>query len=310
MASLFAQGTTSRVTGTVLDRTGAPVPRASVKLINEGTQATFTTVTGDAGTYVFDSVQVGNYTIEVEVSGFKKFTSRHNPLTIGQPMTVNATLEIGTLTESVEVAGSAEQVQTETSGNIGNLLTGRSIRDLPIVGTRGRNPIDLVLVMPGVVNGANTGGGVHVNGARDRSWNYLVDGIDSNETSAGGGDLSPVRVNPDSLAEFRVITSNPAAEFGRNSGGQGEFDLSKRDATQKAGDITLTLKKADPKRNRYTVEILADDKRLEKRDKSINEPVQLYVSGNRQPYEIVVNEVKKDEVIGYLATPKVKMARR
>jgi hypothetical protein len=218
--ALFAQGTTSRVIGTVYDRSGAPVPRATVKLVNESTQAAFTTVTGDAGTYVFDSVQVGPYSVEVEASGFKKFASRHNQLSIGQPMTVNATLEVGTLTESVEVAASAVQVQTDSSGNIGGLLTGRSIRDLPIVGTRGRNPLDLVLIMPGVVNGANTGGGIHVNGARDRSWNYTVDGIDSNETSAGGSDLSPVRVNPDSLAEFRVITSNPTAEMGRNSGGQ------------------------------------------------------------------------------------------
>ncbi|HEY2018397.1 MAG TPA: TonB-dependent receptor [Bryobacteraceae bacterium] len=217
---LYAQGTTSRVGGTVLDSSGSPVPRANVKLINEDTLTTFATVTSDAGTYVFDSVQVGNYTIEVDATGFKKFTSRHNPLSIGQPMTVNVTLEVGAITESVEVNASAEQVQTDTSGNIGDLLTGRAIRDLPIVGTRGRNPIDLVLIMPGVVNGANTGGGIHVNGARDRSWNYTVDGIDSNETSAGGSDLSPVRVNPDSLAEFRVITSNPTAEYGRNSGGQ------------------------------------------------------------------------------------------
>jgi len=89
-----------------------------------------------------------------------------------------------------------------------------------------------------------------------------------------------------------------------------EFDLTKKDATKKIGDITLTLRKSDPKRNRYTVAVLADDKTLEKRDKTINEPVQLYVAGNRQPYEIVVNEVKKDEVVGYLATPKVHMARR
>ena len=220
VVSLFAQGTTSRVTGAVVDRSGAPVPHANVKLVNEDTQTVFTTVTGDAGTYVFDSVQVGPYTVEVEANGFRKFVSRHNTLTIGQPMTVNATLEVGAVTESVEVSATATQVQTDSSGNIGDLLTGRSIRDLPIVGTRGRNPIDLVLVMPGVVSGANTGGGIHVNGARDRSWNYTVDGIDSNETSAGGSDLSPVRVNPDSLAEFRVITSNPTAEFGRNSGGQ------------------------------------------------------------------------------------------
>jgi len=89
-----------------------------------------------------------------------------------------------------------------------------------------------------------------------------------------------------------------------------EFDLSKHAMTKKVGDVTLTLKKVDPKRNRYTVEILADDKHIEKKDKTVNEPVQLYVSDNRQPYEIVVNQIKKDEIVGYLATPKVKMARR
>ena len=89
-----------------------------------------------------------------------------------------------------------------------------------------------------------------------------------------------------------------------------EFHLSKGEHEQKIGDMVLTLKKSDPKRNRYTVEVLADDKRVEKRDKTINEPVQIYVAGNRQPCEIVVNEVKKDEIVGYLATPKVSMARR
>ena len=218
--SLFAQGTTSRVVGSVTDSSGAPILEASVNLTNEGTQTTFKTVTAAAGTYVFDSVQVGRYTVEVSAPGFKKFESHNNPLTIGEPMTVNARLEVGVLTESVQVSDSAEQVQTDTSGNIGSLITGRSLRELPIVGTRGRNPLDLVLILPGVVNGANTGGGIHVNGARDRAWNYTVDGIDSNETSAGGSNLSPVRVNPDSLSEFRVITSNPTADYGRNSGGQ------------------------------------------------------------------------------------------
>ena len=89
-----------------------------------------------------------------------------------------------------------------------------------------------------------------------------------------------------------------------------EFTLSKGQLTKKVGDITLTLKKADPKRNRFSIEIAADDKRIEKKDKTINEPVQLYVSGNRQPDEIVVNQVKKDEVVGYVAMPKMKMARR
>lgn len=89
-----------------------------------------------------------------------------------------------------------------------------------------------------------------------------------------------------------------------------EFDLSKNQAEKKLGNVSLVLKKADPKHNRYTVEILADDKRVEKRDKTVNEPVQFYTSNNRQPYEIVVNQLKKDEVVGYLSTPKVTMARQ
>jgi gas vesicle protein len=88
-----------------------------------------------------------------------------------------------------------------------------------------------------------------------------------------------------------------------------EFDLEKGAMTKKVGNVTLTLKKADPKRNRYTIAVLADDKLVEKRDKTINEPVQLYTANSKQPYEIVVNQVKKDGVVGYLATPKVSVAR-
>jgi hypothetical protein len=89
-----------------------------------------------------------------------------------------------------------------------------------------------------------------------------------------------------------------------------EFDLEKGAMTKKVGNVTLTLKKSDPKRNRYTIAVLADDKLVEKRDKTINEPVQLYTAASKQPYEIVVNQVKKDGVVGYLATPKVMAASR
>jgi len=89
-----------------------------------------------------------------------------------------------------------------------------------------------------------------------------------------------------------------------------EFDLTKKQADKRIGNVTLKLKSADAKRNRYTLEVLADDKRVEKKDKTINEPVQVYVSGNRQPYEIVVNKVEKDAVVGYLSTPKVTLARQ
>ena len=89
-----------------------------------------------------------------------------------------------------------------------------------------------------------------------------------------------------------------------------EFTLNKKQGSTKVGNIALMLKKADPKRNRYTVDVLADDKHVEKTDRTINEPVQLYVSGGMQPYEIVVNQVTKDQIVGYLATPKVQTARR
>jgi uncharacterized protein YlxW (UPF0749 family) len=86
-----------------------------------------------------------------------------------------------------------------------------------------------------------------------------------------------------------------------------EFTLSKTGGPQKVGDIQMALKKADVKRNRFTFDVMADDKRVEKRDKTINEPVQFYLSSMRLPYEVVVNSVTKDTVKGYLAVPKVKL---
>ncbi len=88
-----------------------------------------------------------------------------------------------------------------------------------------------------------------------------------------------------------------------------EFNLGKTKAPQRVGDITLLLKKTDPKKNRYTVEVQADDKVTEKKDKSINEPVQFYVQKAKQPYELVVNSVGKDKIVGYLSSPKNQVAR-
>jgi hypothetical protein len=88
-----------------------------------------------------------------------------------------------------------------------------------------------------------------------------------------------------------------------------EFRLGKTKEPQRVGDIAVVLKRADMKKNRYTIELLVDDKRVEKKDKTINEPVQFLTMKARQPYEIVVNEVKKDQIAGYLATPKVQASR-
>jgi chromosome segregation ATPase len=88
-----------------------------------------------------------------------------------------------------------------------------------------------------------------------------------------------------------------------------EFTVHRSKEPQKVGDVFMQLKKADPKRNRYTIELKADDKTVEKKDRTVNEPLQFMVSKARQPYEIVVNDVRKDEIVGYLAVPKVLNAR-
>jgi chromosome segregation ATPase len=88
-----------------------------------------------------------------------------------------------------------------------------------------------------------------------------------------------------------------------------EFKLGKTKDRQRVGDVTLLLKKTDPKKNKYTVEVMADDQLTEKKDKNINEPIQFYTSKARQPYEIVVNKVQKDMIVGYLTTPKEQTAR-
>jgi chromosome segregation ATPase len=88
-----------------------------------------------------------------------------------------------------------------------------------------------------------------------------------------------------------------------------EFTLTKDGKMQKVGDVELTLRKADPGHNRFTLDVMADDKRVEKKDRTVNEPVQFYTSKAHQPYELVVNQVQKNQIKGYLATPKVTIAR-
>jgi chromosome segregation ATPase len=88
-----------------------------------------------------------------------------------------------------------------------------------------------------------------------------------------------------------------------------EFKLGKTKAPQKVGDIAVLLEKADPKNNRYTIRVIADDKTVQKKDKTVNEPVQFLLSKATQPYELVVNDIKKDLISGYVASPKVQQTR-
>jgi Carboxypeptidase regulatory-like domain/TonB-dependent Receptor Plug Domain len=216
----FGQGTASRVTGNVSDSNGGALVGVTVTLTNPATGLSFTTETSDSGNYSFDLVPPGTYDVSVEKQGFKKFLSTGNAVNVNQPTTVNAVLAPGAVTELVTVIASAEQVQTSTSGNIGSTIEQRTLESLPIVGTRGRNPLDLLNFQPGVVIGGNTGGAVNVNGSRDRAFNFTLDGIDINESTAGGSNFTPLRPNPDSVSEFQVVTSNFTAELGRSSGAQ------------------------------------------------------------------------------------------
>ena len=218
--SALSQGTTSRVTGTVTDPSGGVTPGATVILTNVATTISFTTTTSASGVYVFDLVPVGSYTVTVQKDGFKKFVSPSNAVSLGQPTTVDVKMEIGLVSEVVQVEGAAERVQTSSSGNFGNTVEQRALETLPIVGVRGRNPLSLINFQPGVVVGANTGGGVHVHGSRDRAFNFTLDGIDINETSAGGSNFTPLRANPDSVLEYQIVTGNFTAENGRSSGAQ------------------------------------------------------------------------------------------
>jgi chromosome segregation ATPase len=108
-----------------------------------------------------------------------------------------------------------------------------------------------------------------------------------------------------------IATNSKEIQYLRDLGDRNiyQFSIAKVAGMQKVGDIQVMLRKADAKRNRYTVDLRADDKLVEKRDKSINEPVQFYTARAHQPYELVVNEVTKDKVTGYLATPKVTLSR-
>src|SRR5205085_11649888 len=216
----FAQGTTSRLTGTVVDASGGAVPGATVTLTNEATNISFTTQTSSSGAYAFDLIPAGTYQVAVEKTGFKRFVSNENVVQINQPTTVNITMQVGEVSAQVTVEGAADVVQTSSSGNIGSTIDQKTLESLPIVGLRGRNPLDLLNFQPGVVTGGNTGGAVNVHGSRDRAFNFTLDGVDVNESSAGGSNFTPLRTNPDSLQEFQIVTSGFTAELGRSSGAQ------------------------------------------------------------------------------------------
>jgi hypothetical protein len=211
-----AQTGTSNISGTVKDMGGAVVPGATVTAKNEATGVTNTQTTTESGLYSFASLPVGTYTITVEKQGFKTLQKTNNTLQVGEPLTVDGSLEVGAVTETVTVQSGAEQLQT-ANATIGNVVEQKAIEALPL---NGRNPLTLLLLEPGVVQRSfgGIGSGVHVNGARDRAYNVTIDGIEANESSVPNPVSNLYRITPDNIQEYKVTTNNATPEEGRNSG--------------------------------------------------------------------------------------------
>ncbi len=212
----LAQTGTSQITGTISDTSGALVPNAAVTVKNEATGLTNTQNTTDSGLYAFTSMPAAIYTVTVEKQGFKTFTTSRNSLTVGAPLVVNVTMEVGQPTEVVQVVGAYERLET-SSAMLGGVVDRQGIEQLPL---NGRNPLNLIVLEPGLVQrtGGAAGSGTHVFGSRDRAHNVTIDGIDANESSVPNPQSNIFRLTPDNVQEYRVVTHNATPEFGRNSG--------------------------------------------------------------------------------------------
>jgi hypothetical protein len=222
VVALSAQTGTSRIRGVVTDSSGAVAPAAEVTALHEPTGFSRSTATNAYGQYTFDAMPLGPYTIIVTLPGFKKFTTQSNELSVGEILTVDVTLEPGAVTETVNVSATSTAVQTSES-SLGNVLDTKPIEQLPL---NGRNPLHLMALQPGVAGHASQAtsrsGTVtfYVNGDRGRGVYTTLDGVDITDPVIPRGELSHVLLNPDSISEYRVITSVAKAEYGRNSGAQ------------------------------------------------------------------------------------------
>jgi len=213
---LSAQTSTSSISGTVSDTSGAVVPGAAVTLLNDATGVTNVQTTTQAGVYSFPALNVGTYTLTVEMKGFRTVRRAGNILEVATPLEVNVTLQVGQTSDVITVEGRAEALQT-SDASVGNVVTQEEVTEMPL---NGRNPLALLVLEPGVVqlSGGSDGTGIHVNGSRDMASNTTIDGIDANESSVGNASNNVYRLNPDTVQEYKVTTNNASAEQGRNSG--------------------------------------------------------------------------------------------
>jgi hypothetical protein len=227
--SAAAQTETARIQGTVTDQTGAAVPNVTVTITALGTNREVTAQTNDEGVYSVLSLQPGKYQISVAQTNFKT-TKQEVTLEVAQNATLDFALEPGAVTETVTVTSDVPLVETSSSA-LGSVVSGETIVELPL---NGRNVLELARLSPGVTQGVpggfasgaggnaetyrggNTGGAaLSVNGQRTQANNFLLDGVDNNESLVNTINVFP---SAEAVQEFRVQTSVAQAEFGRGGG--------------------------------------------------------------------------------------------
>ncbi len=222
VASSFAQEVSAGITGRVIDPSKSAIVGAKVTATDLDRGTDWPTTTNEDGIYAFPRVPPGRYQLKVEATGFKTYVNPNVALEVNQRARVDVSLEVGAVTESVEVTGEAPLLQTDTT-QVGAVISSKTIVDTPLIS---RNPVALTLLTAGVTNpdpssfnsGQRSAGGgrPYVNGNREESNNFLLDGVDNNFTS---DNLVSYQPNPDAIQEFKLITNNASAEFGNFQGG-------------------------------------------------------------------------------------------
>jgi len=216
---LFATGPTGAITGTVTDPSGAEVPKARVMVTNQETNAVREVRTNDDGDYTVPLLPPGHYRVAVEKSGFRRSVQSDVTLDVDQLARVDVELQLGAVTEEVKVSGTPPLVQTDTS-TLGQVINGRQVRELPL---NERNFLAFALLVPGSHSPAEgsenstQGGAISVNGAREESNSFLLDGVDNNDPYINQYVALP---SIDAIEEFKVQSSDYSAEFGRSGGAQ------------------------------------------------------------------------------------------
>src|ERR1035438_7671390 len=219
---MSAQSTGGRILGRVADPSGAVLAGVKVTATNEATGGSREAQTNEAGDYVLVEIPPGTYTVQYELTGFKKNVQKGIIVDVNQVVTLNSALQIGGSQEIVEVSSEIPQVDT-TSTQLGAVINERSVNELPL---NTRDTYQFLQLQPGVQAqlgsssgalffGSDDAGAVSVNGGRTRANNFSVNGGDANDLFV---NLPTIQPTPDSIAEFRVITNTFDAEYGRNSG--------------------------------------------------------------------------------------------